>query len=120
VCGGDGCGGGVGSLRAIHEVVSSSARPDLEEILSTGGSGLSGWPGLPRGSTQLCHVGWDRKAWFVGRVELLEGLNTSSESREPLVIGGIFDDALSVCSISLHEHHPCRANNSISVEINMQ
>jgi hypothetical protein len=38
---GDGCGDVVGSLGAIHEVVSSSARPDLKEILG-GGSGLSG------------------------------------------------------------------------------
>jgi hypothetical protein len=59
-------------------------------------------------------VGWDRKAWFVGQVELLEGLNTSSESQAFTIgIGGIFDDALSVCSISLHEHHLCRANNSV-------
>jgi hypothetical protein len=93
VRGGDGCGGGVGSLSAIHEVVSSSARPELEDSLGGG----SCPPGLPRGSTQLCHVGWDRKAGLVDRLELLEGLNTSSESREPpRGIGfGFTDDALS-------------------------
>ena len=57
------CGGEVGPLRAIHEVI-SSALPDLvEEGWCSGGSGL------PRGSVQFFHVGWDWKPGLVGLVE---------------------------------------------------
>lgn len=66
----------------------SSALPDLEESWRSGGSGM-----LPRGSFQLCHVGWELKPaglFLVGLVvEWVEGLNTSSEPRESLVNGGI-------------------------------
>lgn len=100
----DGGGDGAGSLRAIHDVISSVRPPDFWGE-SFGGSGS----GLARGSTQLCHVGWERKAGLVGLVEYVDGLNTSSEPRESLGKGGsraaclVFDE-LSERSISLRKH----------------
>lgn len=81
---GDDCGG-AGSLRAIHEVI-SSVRPDLEVSLVHSGSGL------PRCSIQFFHVGCWRNAGLVGRVGQVEGLKTSSEPRGSLGRGGTLDD----------------------------
>lgn len=66
-----------------------------------GGSGS----GLPRESTQFCHVDGERNTGLVDRVECVEGLNTSSDPRESLGNGGIRADDfgdfgdLSDCSI---------------------
>lgn len=61
--------------------------------------------GLPRGSIKFCHVGCERNVGLMGRVEKVDGLNTSSESLESLGSGGIkvdcWDDFSVVGSISL-------------------
>lgn len=101
-CGGGGVEGK--SLRAIHEVMDPSSRPDLEAGL--GGGSCFGL-GLSRGSIQVFHVGvWEvrKGGGLAGRVEeekVEEGLKTSSEPRESLGSGGMTEAGVSDCSSSI-------------------
>lgn len=100
-CGGGGVEGK--SLRAIHEVMDPSSRPDLEAGL--GGGSCFGL-GLSRGSIQVFHVGvWEvrKGGGLAGRVEeeKVEGLKTSSEPRESLGSGGMTEAGVSDCSSSI-------------------